>query len=295
MTDRDRLRALGQAALAAAAGLRAVLGGVDIVVEDGAQEAGAPPERGAPGIGTPLGRRALAAAAHTPGLAVRLQPAPDPEVSPLPEAKGANGQAPALTLVLYPAPELERLAGALGLTGESLPPDGDFAAAAFARELAWLPLLTGWSAYRALPGGRLLLAAGYRTAALVAFGGAGGREPLWAPLGSDALAAALPPEERGPLYLEEPGRLRAAVAAGRARRALLGGADLAWALEQPGARALRMLTAPGLDWMPVWGLFSRGARLPLPDPLPAPDPHLVLAPLEAAPGLTDWLAEAAVT
>ncbi len=331
MTERQRLTALREAGLAAMAGLRAVLAGPEIVVEDGPPEGSGlpdvarPPEVGGPeaagtqggdtpgvgsppgrraltaaptthGVGSPLGRRALAAAAHAPGLARRLPPAPGPEGGSLPGTTAAGGEpGPPPTLAFYPAPELARLAEALGLGGEPLAPDGDFAADATARELAWLPLLAGWTAYQTLPGGRLLAVAGYRRAALVAFGAASGREPVWAPLGSDALAAALAPEERGRLYLEEPGRLRDAIAAGRVRRALLGGDDLAWALGQPGARAVRPLTGPGLDWMPVWGLFSRGAQVALPAPPPAPGPHLVLVPAAMAPELTGWLAGAVVT
>lgn len=236
---------------------------------------------------------------------------------------------PALTLAFYPTPELRQLAASLGLGAEPLAPDGDPAADATARELAWLPLLAGWSAYRTLPGSRLLAVAGYRRAALVAFdppgrpagpsqgkavdsgrsvpsgasqgkaaevdGPAAVRTPVWAPLGCDALGCALAPAERGPLLLEEPARLREAIRAGRVRRALLGGEDLAWALTLPGARAVRPLAGPGLYWAPVWGLFSRGARLALPDPPPEPNPHLALAPAEAVPGLAGWLKEAIPT
>ncbi|MBY6278265.1 MAG: hypothetical protein CWE10_19270, partial [Symbiobacterium thermophilum] len=250
-------------------------------------------------------------AAHRPGEAAhppaKAAHPPAEGAHPPAEAAPAGQKGPALTLAIYPAPELAPLAAALGLDGEPLAPDGDHAADATTRELAWLPLLPGWSTYRTFPGSRLLAVAGYRRAALVAFEAAGrpapmGRPPeshwqaqMWAPLGCDALAAALAPTERGPLFMEAPARLRDAIRTGRVRRALLGGADLTWALEQPGARAVRPLTGPGLDWMPVWGLFSRGVRLNLPDPPPELDAHLVLAPAEAAPGLTGWLEGAVVT
>lgn len=268
--DPRRRQVLRQAGLAAVAGLRAALAGPEIIVEEG------PPE---------------AARCTAPGgLSVQADAAGD-------GAPPRTGEPPAPppTLAVYPAPELSRLAEALGLDGEPLAPDGDPAADASARELAWLPLLAGWAAYRTLPGSRLLAVAGYRRAALVTFGGAGGNEPVWAPLGSDALAAVLGPAGRGLLYLAAPGRLREAIAAGRVRRAVMGGADLAWALALPGAREVRPLTGPGLDWMPVWGLFSRGARLPLPDPPPDVGPHLLIQPAAMAPGLTDWLERAVVT
>jgi len=205
------------------------------------------------------------------------------------------------------------------MRGETLPAHGDLEGPATSRDLAWLPLLAGWPHYRTFPLGRLVAVGGYRRAALVRFGGfdaggarpgggnrsadGAGTQPVWATLGNDALAAFLPAPDRAPLYLEEPVRLREAIASGLVQQALLGGADLAWAEGLPNCRDVCILSGAdaGLDWVPVWGLFSRGATVSWPEtvpdaaPHPDADPHIALAPLHTTPGLIAWLNRAVTT
>ncbi|MBP2019109.1 hypothetical protein J2Z79_002526 [Symbiobacterium terraclitae] len=326
MSERDRLRALSEAGRTAAAGVRALLTGFDVVIDPNGGDSG--PERaaarppatgpaaaGLPGVGSAIGRRALAAAAHRPGLAERLSPGAAlptrmaqerPETDPALAERGAAAELPARpppSVACYPCEGTAALCRALGLTGEMLPAHGDLEGPATSRDLAWLPILAGWSHYRSLPGGRLLAVGGYRRAALVRFDHSDGGDghdahpadlhpqPVWAALGNDALAALAPVCGRFPLYLEEPERLRAAIAAGQVRQALLGGADLAWAEGLPAARVVRTLSGSdaGLDWVPVWGLFSRGATVTWPEGDVEADPRVVLVPLETAPGLMAWL------
>jgi len=283
MSDADRLRFLKETGRAALAGVSALLSGVDVVVDPDQVEVET-------GIGSAIGRQALAAAEHRPGLAVRSDRGQRPD--------GVGEPSPtALTLAAYPTDGLPALEQALGITGEPLPPHGDLEGPATARDLAWLPLLAGWTLCRRAPAGRLLAVGGYRSAALVRFAGATPGVAAWAALGNDHLWTPLPPDRRPALYLEEPARLRDAIAAGRVGLALLGGADLAWASGLPGAEVVQGLAAPalGLDWAPAWGLFTQSRRVTWDGEGAPTEGEVVLAPAAQLPGLAAWLDGAVVT
>lgn len=318
MRDGSRLDFLKQAGKTGLMGLKALITGVDIVVDpndpnernetnenstpppprrDEAEKAQAanPGEQptapataegtaetstpaGPSSIGSAIGRRALAHGAHRIGAATRA------ETGEAVSRETLEASIP-LTLAVYPSAGAPLLRQALGLTGQELPPDGELEVEATSCDLAWLPLEVGRWYYERLAHGRLLAVGGYHRTALVRFGEAGRGTPIWCALGDDRLAGALPPEWRGSLYLEEPAKLIRAMESGRVGLALLGGELLKQALALPGtAVAFELPAAGGPDWVPAWGLFTAG-RLPSPAPTTIADESCLLQPAEQEAGV----------
>jgi len=266
--------------------LAAAVRGVDVVIDpntapvppgEPVPAAGAAPES----IGTRIGRRALTAAQHRIGGA-SLAAAAD---GPAEEPEDGSAAAPP-TLAVFPGAGAALVQAALGVRGQVLAAVEDLEQPALVLDLAWLPLEIGRHYFDQRSGGRLLAVGGYLRAALVTCAGARPSADLYCALGEDALARHLGPGAPA-LLLEYPERLLAALAAGKVQRALLGGEALARALALPGVALERELTAGfDLPWVPVWGLFSRGAE-PLLGSLE--QEHVALAPAAALPGMAALL------
>lgn len=286
MSERNRLELLKRAGLMAWEGLKTVVKGVDVVIdpneppqqqakptgsekESGESDSPLPPPPD--GVGTVIGRRAMAAAEHRVGSAQTAQRGLAVNTQEL------LSQVP-LTLALYPGPASLLVAQALGLEPAELPAEGDLEVEAMAHDLAWLPLEMGHQFYGRMGESRLAAVGGYRRAALVRFTTATPRyEGTWAALGDDALAAILTPDQQGKLLLEAPEKLWGVMERGGASAALLGGELLERALALPGA-VVEAEYAPSDELVPVWGLFTAGRAVAL---TPIETSHLQILPVVA--------------
>lgn len=295
----SRIEFLARAGKLAWKGLVAAVAGVEIVVdpnepppeasqtpaaaEGAADSPSAAAEPVAPGpedVGTPIGRKALAAAQHRMESAVLAPRGREPAVAdPL---EGAP-----LTLALFPGAGPGLVKAALGLEGEELSLGGDMELHATRHDLAWLPLEIGMRFYEPMGGGRLLAVGGYRRASLVRFGEAAPGADVWCALGDDELFRHLPAQWRSRLLLEHEEALWRAIERQRARLALLGGEALERALSRPDATVEVELTAgASFPWVPVWGLFSPGRG---PEVTAFEQEHLVMVPAAELPELQDLL------